>query len=108
MDNFKIIYRILKYLEAAMDVDDPDYSEISHTGLRISFERWERILVLLQGDGYITGLIMSRSLDDTRQHISKPVCIEITLKGLEYLSENSMMRKVQRELKGIKDMSPGI
>ena len=32
----------------------------------------------------------------------------ITLKGLKYLANNSMMQKVQRKLKGIKDTMPEI
>lgn len=32
----------------------------------------------------------------------------ITLKGLEYLQENSMMQKICKTMKGIKDVVPAI
>lgn len=32
----------------------------------------------------------------------------ITLKGLEYLQENSMMQKIYKTMKGIKDVVPAI
>ena len=32
----------------------------------------------------------------------------ITLKGLEYLQENSMMQKIYKTTKGIKDVVPAI
>ena len=34
--------------------------------------------------------------------------VRITLKGLEYLQENSMMKKVYNAVKGIKDITPGL
>ena len=46
MDNFTIIYKILKALEAAMDFEAFDVSKISHERLGISYERWEKILIM--------------------------------------------------------------
>lgn len=34
--------------------------------------------------------------------------IKITLKGLEYLQENSLMRKAYNTIKGIEDIIPGM
>ena len=34
--------------------------------------------------------------------------IEITLKGLEYLQENSIMQKIYKAAKGVKDITPGM
>ena len=34
--------------------------------------------------------------------------IQITRKGLEYLQENSMMQKIYKTMKGIKDVVPAI
>lgn len=108
MDNFKIIYKILKFLESSLDADIVDYDQVSHTVLRISFSRWEQLLIMMQDDGYVRGLVTSQSLDDSRRHIAEPVMPEITLKGIEYLTDNTIMRKVQREMKGIKDSIPGL
>lgn len=42
MDNFTVIYKILKALEQAMDYDEFDISRISHTKLDISYQRWKK------------------------------------------------------------------
>ena len=55
MDNFTVIYKILKTLEQAMDYDEFDVKQISHTRLNISYQRWEKILIMLAKSGYIRG-----------------------------------------------------
>lgn len=55
--------------------------------------------------GYIKGVSMKRDITGaTRINASD---VRITLKGLEYLQENSMMKKVYNAVKGIKDITPG-
>lgn len=44
MDNFKIIYRILKLLEGLMDVDEPDFSCLDAEHLGISPARWRALM----------------------------------------------------------------
>lgn len=100
MDNFKIIYRILRYLEQALDCAELDPSPISHTALGITRERWEQLLIMLQNDGYINGIVYVRTLSSDRAHITEPIRPNITLKGLEYLAENSLMKKAGDLLKG--------
>lgn len=98
-DNFKYIYKILSYLEKAMDYDQIDLNAISPEALKISEQRHRNILFMLQDSGYIKGLIKTSTFDDiygfNYSHIA------ITLKGLEYLSENSVMRKMANLAKGI-------
>lgn len=101
MDNFKTIYRILKHLEKMMDCEYTDISAISHERLGITKERWEQLLILLQKEGYIDGIITSKTLSDDKPHIVKPIKPNITLKGLEYLAENSTLKKAENLLKGI-------
>ena len=57
MDNFTVIYKILKALEQAMDYDEFDISRISHTKLNISYQRWEKIMIMLAKTGYIEGVV---------------------------------------------------
>ena len=47
MDNFKIIYRILRYLEKAMDYDKADLDFISYAKLGITEQRWVAIMEML-------------------------------------------------------------
>ena len=108
MDNFKAIYRILKHLESSMDNVYTDMQVVSHTALNISYERWEALLIELQMNGYIRGLVYQQSMSDSRAHLTEPVQPVITLNGLEYLSENAVMKRVGNALRGIKDMLPGL
>lgn len=108
MDNFKIIFKVLKALEQAMDYDEFDISKISHTRLNITYQRWEKIMIMLAKSGYIEGVIYDQCSGEYSSHIEKPIQPTITMKGLEYLEENSMMKKAADVAKGIKDMVPGL
>lgn len=108
MDNFKIIYRILKYLESVLDCVETDKAPISHQRLNVTYERWEQLMIMLQANGYVEGLVYTQTLDDDKPHLTEPIKPRITMKGLEYLSENNMMHKAARMLKGIKDSIPGM
>ena len=106
MDNFTIIYKILKALEAAMDFEAFDVSKISHERLGISYERWEKILIMLTKSGYIEGVFYDPCASDYSPKIEQPIQPVITLKGLEYLADNTLMKKAANILKGIKETIP--
>lgn len=104
MDNFKVIYRILHYLEKAMDYDEVNIDSISASALKITEQRWTAIMEMLAKDGYIEGVSVTRSCDgDVLVSVSSP---RITLRGLEYLNENSLVRKAANAAKGIAEMIP--
>lgn len=102
MDNFKTIYKILKYLEQAMDYDEPDLDRISATALGISEQRWVAIMEMLAKEKYIDGIAVKRSADgNVSVSVPHP---RITLRGLEYLQDNSAMQKAARIAKGIAEI----
>ena len=103
MDNFKYIYRILKILEKSMDLEEFDMELIGYKELDISKLRWSRIVSMLKEQEYIQGIDVWYSLDQDYPRV-KLVRPEITLNGLEYLNENSMMKKVHNAAKGIKEL----
>lgn len=105
MDNFKIIYRILKHLETMMDCEETDVSAISHERLGITRSRWEQILIMLQKEGYIEGIVFAKSVSDDKPHIAEPIKPMITLKGLEYLAENTLLKKAGNMIKGIVEIA---
>lgn len=107
MDNFKVIYRILKHLEASLDCVYPDMSVISAAALNISHERWEQLLIELQLNGYIRGLVFAQSMSDSRPHLTEPIKPTITLAGLEYLANNTTLKKAGNILRGLKEIIPG-
>ncbi len=104
MDNFKAIYRILSTLEKAMDLPEFDVEQISAAALGISEERWMRYLEMMLDVGLVKGVSMQR--DITGYYRVDAEDIRITLKGLEYLQENSFMKKAYKMAKGIKDATP--
>ena len=106
MDNFKAIYTILKSLEAAMDLPEFDIAQINNEALGVSYERWARYLEMMADIGLIKGARVFKNVSgQTRVEDNN---IRITLKGLEYLTENSIMQKLYRAAKGIKDIVPGV
>lgn len=100
MDNFKIIYKILKILESAMSLEEFDKSLISAEKLNLSIPLWSRIIKMLVDNGYVTGIEVWNSFDCDYPRVSV-IRPEITLKGLEYLNENSVMKKIANAAKGI-------
>lgn len=103
-DNFKFIYKILHTLEAAMDYSEFDISQISAERLGISQERWARYIEMMTDVGYIKGI---SAYKDTIGNIAiEDNGIRITLKGLEYLSENSIMQRFYKTAKGVVDIIP--
>lgn len=108
MDNFKVIYKILKHLEAQLDFEYNDNEAISSERLGVSKERREQLIIMLADSGYVTGVTIVQSLTDGKRHLAEPVSPSITLKGLEYLSENGTMKKVEDFLKGVFNIASGM
>lgn len=91
MDNFKVIYRILKAFERSMDQEEFNTDLITPEQLEISNSRWKKIMKMLSDEGYLDGVIVIET--NTGDLIVKLKNPAITLKGLEYLNENSFMKK---------------
>ena len=104
MDNFKAVYRILSALEKAMDLPQFEVEQIGPEALGVSKERWSRYMEMMLDVGYIKGVTISQYI--TGETAVDARSIRITLKGLEYLQENSIMQKLYKTAKGIVDMVP--
>lgn len=104
MDNFQAVYKILSALEKAMDYPSFDISQISAEVLGVSHERWTRYMEMMADVGYIKGIRVFESVVSGTQVEDNG--IRITLKGLEYLQENSIMKRVYKALKGVKEITP--
>lgn len=104
MDNFKAVYKILSALEKAMDYPEFDIDQIGAAKLGVSEERWARYIEMMSDVGYIKGVRVFKDINDE-------TCVDndgirITLKGLEYLQENSIMKRLYKAAKGIKEITP--
>ena len=104
MDNFKIIYKILSVLEKSMDLENVDIERISSNNLGISQQRWNKYMEMLLDAGYIKGVTIQKYVTGETNVDAED--IRLTLKGLEYLSENSIMQKMYKAAKGITDLIP--
>ena len=93
MDNFKVIYRILRALERNMDNQFADMASITPDELEISYGRWEQLMIMLQKSGYIDGVDYVQLPTADKPSIVGLPCPMITLKGLEYLAKNSLMKE---------------
>ena len=101
-DNFKCIYKILKTLEKAMDYSEFDTSQIDYHSLEVSKERWSRYIEMMSAVGYIKGVKITSYINGETSVDIKD--IRITLKGLEYLSENTIMQRLYKSAMGVKDL----
>lgn len=99
MNNFKAIYKILRLLDKHKGDERFDYALISAGALKIPFEAWEQLMIELQESGYMKGLVYTQSLSESFPHIVEPIRPRITLKGMEYLEDNSMMKRVGEALR---------
>ena len=106
MDNFKAVYKILAALEKAMDFPAFDIMEVGPEALGVTPERWSRYLEMMADVGYIKGVSIRRDILGEIRVDAKD--IRITLKGLEYLQENSVMRKLYNAAKGGMEITPGL
>ena len=106
MDNFKAVYKILSQLERDMDKPEADVSKFDNEALNVSEERWLKYLEMMSDVGYIKGVRITEDLEGMKMCNCNE--IRITLRGLEYLQENGIMKKIYKTAKGIKEITPGM
>ena len=101
-DYFVIAYKILKYLyECLKKGKQPDVAVLDADFFSISAQYWVYIIRNLYEEGHIAGVTV---LDGGFAGMRPDV--EITPKGIQYLEENSMFRKVRETIKDIREIMP--
>ncbi len=107
MDDFRTIYKILRILQKSMDLEEFDRSSISAEALGLSVPRRNRLMAMLLEEGLVSGgeAWVTMKCRYPQIVLTRP---ELTLKGLEYLEENGLMKKAANLAKGIKDTIPGL
>ncbi len=97
--SYGIIWRILNVLDLSLDFEKVPLEELSAKKFKISENRLNNYLLMLQKAGYIDGVVEIDSLDGNCEiDISD---IRITLEGIEFLIENSTMNKIASAAKEI-------
>lgn len=105
-DMHVIMYKILAYLYDCMKRGcKPDPSRVLYVHLCINRNYWVAIMTELAERGFIKGVKIIRSEDTIDVSLFDP---SVTMAGVEFLMENSMMNKAKRFLQDIKETVPGI
>ena len=93
MDTLQIAYKILYSLEHKKKADFMGQI-ISPTALDVPEDKWLDVLQTLLDEGYVSGAKVGKDILGNQYADVKN--IRITVKGAEYLSENSTMRKIAK------------
>lgn len=103
-EDFRTIYKILSILQKSMDYEIVDIRRLSADNLDITEPKRKSLLGMLLKNGYVEGFQVIQYIGDPTPNIEGLEGIRITLKGLEYLEENSLMQKASRLAKGIAEV----
>ena len=103
-EDFRTIYKILSILQKSMDYEVIDIRRLSADNLGITEPKRKALLGMLLKNGYAEGFQVIQYIGDPTPSIEGLEGIQITLKGLEYLEENSLMQKAARLAKGIAEV----
>lgn len=103
MDSMKIVYKVLSEVDKQMD--DISFDESFIKDLKASDNRVNKIIETLLDEGYLTGIKISKSKTGNIVMFMSP---RLTIKGMEFLQENSTIQKIKNGLKDIKDVTPFI
>jgi len=100
MDNFTLIYRILRFLEKSSKNAEFDEDNFTPEYFGVGDEFFKRTLKMLYDRGFFSELVVKQGADGYYSISGgNPL---ITLSGLEYLHGNEFMRKEAAKAKGVK------
>lgn len=106
MEAAKTIYKILKNFESQLDSEEFKKDYLDYSIYKISEVRFFRYLQMLLKNGFIEGLTIEQMAD--KNFYIKSYNPQITLKGIEYLAENSTMQKAVNIIKEAGQMAVSI
>lgn len=107
-DMHVVMYKILAYLYDCMKKGiEPRQSAIAHDSdiLDIPERYWKQIMMQLVDRNLVAGIAIKRFDNEAHVMILSPY---VTLEGVQFMQENSMMAKAQRFLKSSKEALPFI
>lgn len=108
-DFFRIVYCILSELYACKRQGcKVNPQDIGPRRFDINEGYFFEILAELLEAGYIKGIKMRKTKGTGGYCVGGLADIDITMKGIEYLQDNSKMKKVYEALKEVKDWIPGL
>lgn len=109
-DYHVIVYQILSYLYVKLKAGenpDPKMLMANSNYLNINERYWVNIMTILLEEGYIKGITLTKPWGNDIIVDNLDGC-KITIKGIEYLSDNSFLNKAKEFLKDVKAIVPFI
>ena len=105
-----IVAKSLDYLYRCLKKGvTPDPERLSPDAVEINESYWNYIFYNLAEDGYIIGVSARKLMGNPNIQVKVQYgSLKITPNGIEYLSENSTMKKALETLQTIKDLIPFI
>ncbi len=98
MEDFRLIYRILNFLNETKKHEKFDYKHFNNNHFSANSAEWISALEMLTDSGYIKGIVLNRAADGHCEiSLSRP---RITLSGIEYFNRNEFMLQVSAQVKG--------
>lgn len=108
MKTHEVIIKILQLLEDSLDEDNLDVSLFTAEALGVSKTKRSYILEMMQDVGFIKGVSFSRGGRGRAPIITLIDNMQITLRGIMYLEENTTTAKIVKAAKLLKDTIPMI
>ncbi|MCC4346488.1 MULTISPECIES: YjcQ family protein [Lactobacillaceae] len=106
-DFFTVTYKILSYLKYCYENGiNPDPNILNADTFNISKVQFVNTLQMLSDHGYISGVRFTSAKIEGIV-ISGLHNASITVEGLQYLAENTMMKKAYKIFKEFRDWLPG-
>ncbi len=101
MDDFKLMYKILKIIHACEG--DFEWSEnlLLPDVLHVSQKKRDNTLMRLADDGLITGVSFDSWIGSVEIKVSFEEQPCLTIAGIEFLETNSLMKKAAKQVKDI-------
>lgn len=109
-DYHVIVYQILAYLYTKLkegEPVDPELLKADSNYLKINEKYWQYIIINLYNCGLITGIVITKASGRVIIVNNLENC-QITPAGIEYLCDNSFLKKAREFLKDAKAIVPFI
>ena len=103
-DYHVIVCRILVYLYSCLKNGEKPSLEYFPVGK----DYWQYIWSHIFNDGYIEGVELISIMGESMKAVKLTENVSITPKGIEYLQENTPMKKAMGFLKDLKETIPGL
>lgn len=108
-DYFRLVYIVLKTIEKNMKAGViTSTEEISHEALEIPYVYWASIMEELVRKDLVKGVDIIHGKGTGVPCVPSIRRPELTFEGMEFLQNNSAMKKIQEALKSMKAVIPNI